>query len=59
MKMVKKGRFRPLAKVIYEHECKRIGHKADCWDTHEEDCLQYWEDVLRLGEKAWWKRKKK
>jgi hypothetical protein len=59
MKMVKKGRFRSIAEAIYEHECKRLGKKAECWETHEKDCINYWEEVLRRGERAWWKKRDK
>ena len=42
-----------LANAIYEYECKRVGHKADCWPGHEEDCIRYWCEVLELGTEAW------
>jgi hypothetical protein len=41
--------WRALAEAIYEIECTRLGKRADCWSTHEEDCIQWWEDVLRRG----------
>jgi hypothetical protein len=51
-----KRQIRLMAKAIYDIECKRLGKKADCWDGHEEECINYWEEVIRLGVKAWAKK---
>jgi hypothetical protein len=53
-----KTRRRNQAEAIYEAECKFLGHRAAQWPTHEEDCIEYWEEIIKLGQEAWWKRKR-